>query len=72
MSDSHMSVSTVLITPLASTSTVHITLVPRVKIEPPDVPVFMLSDSDNNINPIINLSDTSPNPFARRASIASI
>lgn len=71
LSDSQMSVSTILVTPPTSTSTVQVPALAKVKIEGSLPHVHVISDSDDDIVPEINLADTSVNIFVRRPSVGS-
>lgn len=64
MSNLQMSTSTILVLLRASTSNFQITLVLWVKIKHLDLPIFTLTELEDDINLVINLEDTSVNPFS--------
>ena len=61
--DFHMQTSIVLLTNEYDASTVHVHNIPSIKIEPNDVDVLVLLDSDEDVYPIVDLFDTSPFPY---------
>ena len=71
LTDAQFSASTVLVTPRNSTSTVQIFTQPTVKIEPTDVIVHVISNSDDDAIPDAPIGDTSAIPIRRRASVGS-
>ena len=69
--DAQLSASTVLVTPRNSTSTVQVPTQPTVKIEPSNVNVHVISDSDDDAIPDGPTGDTSRIPIRRCGSIGS-
>ena len=69
--DAQLSASTVLVTPRNSTSTVQVPTQPTVKIEPSDVNVHVISDSDDDAIPDGPTGGTSRLPIWRCGSIGS-
>lgn len=67
-SSSTLQGSTVCLTPASVTSTVLLTPPVRVKIEPQTEPITLLSDSDDDIVPTVDLTSTCPFPFKRTPS----
>lgn len=67
-SSSALQGSTVCLTPASVTSTVLLTPPVRVKIEPHTEPITLLSDSDDDIVPTVDLTSTCPFPFKRTPS----
>jgi hypothetical protein len=67
LSDSQMQTSTVLLTNEYGASAVNVPTVPTVKIEPSDNNVLLLLDSDEDVSPVVDLSDTSPFPYKPRS-----
>ncbi len=64
-SNSQMEGSTVVLTPVSNGSTVQLTPPVRVKIEPGEEHVTLLSDSDDDIIPTVDLSSSTLFPFRR-------
>ena len=71
LTDAQLSVSTVLVTSCNSTSTIQVPTQPTVKIEPSDVNVHVISDSDDDAIPDGPTSDTSRIPIRCRGPIVS-
>ena len=71
LTDAQLSASTVLVTPHNSTSTVQVPTQPTVKIEPSDINVHVISDSDNDAILDGPTGGTSRIPIRRRGSIGS-
>ena len=69
ISDSQISTSSAFVTPRASASTVQIPVLTQVKVESPVVQ--LLSDSEDDICPVIDLADTTTNPFLGGGSLGS-
>ena len=71
LTDAQLFASTVLVTPHNSTSTVQVPTQPTVKIEPSDINVHVISDSDDDAIPDGPTGGTSRIPICRRGSIGS-
>ena len=68
LTDSQMQASTVLLTNESGASTVNVHSMATVKIEPSDDDVLVLLDSDEEVCPVVDLSDTSPFPYKTKPS----
>ena len=66
LSDSQVQASTIVLTNNSCTSTVQLPLVANVKVEPSDDTILLLSDSDGDVCPVVDLFDTSHFPFRTR------
>ena len=71
LTDAQLSTSMVLVTPRNSTSTLQVPTQPTVKIEPSDVNVHVISDSDDDAILDGPIGDTSAIPIRRHGSIGS-
>jgi len=71
LSESQMQASTVILTNESGTSTVKIPTVATVKLEPNDDSVLVLSDSEDDICVVVDLSDISLSPFKIKNSTPS-
>ena len=68
LTDSHMQASTVLLTNESGASTVNVSSIATVKIEPSDDDVLVLLDLDKEVCPIVDPSDISLFPFKTKPS----
>ena len=71
LTNAQMSASTVLITPPNSTSIVQVPTPPMVKLEPPDLEVYVISDSNDDVIPDVHLGESFAFPFRRCGSVSS-
>ena len=71
LTDAQLSTSMVLITPHNSTSIVQVLIQPMVKIEPFEVNVHVINDSDDDVIPDVPIGDTFVIPIWRHGSIGS-
>lgn len=66
-----MSMSTKIMAPPISTSTIHMPTLTRVKVELSDPFIYVISNLDDDMVSDINFANTSANPFKRHGSIES-